>query len=128
MENAELKGCCEETNTNNINLDDIVISDNGCQCSGYIVSDELLKISQKYDSSDAVSLLDNERQRCDNVDAVTLSNNERQRCEVWSRVMGYYRPTVSYNVGKKSEYDDRKCFIEPTNLENKCGDCITRAA
>lgn len=62
-----------------------------------------------------------------------LDDSERQPCEVWSRVMGYYRPTDSYNVGKKAEYDDRTCFVEPTNNEieintQQCGDCISRAA
>ncbi|HNX77132.1 MAG TPA: anaerobic ribonucleoside-triphosphate reductase [Candidatus Rifleibacterium sp.] len=31
----------------------------------------------------------------------------RQRCEVWSRVMGYYRPVSQWNVGKKAEYAER---------------------
>ena len=62
-----------------------------------------------------------------------LEDSERQKCEVWSRVMGYYRPTASYNVGKKSEYDDRKCFSEPSKekldaISKTCGDCISRAA
>ena len=122
MENAGLKGCCCDANLDSVNLDDIVISDDGCQC----YNNELSNL--KCDSPNTVTLSNSERQRCDSVDAVTLSNNERQRCEVWSRVMGYYRPTISYNVGKKSEYDDRKCFVEPTDLDDKCGDCITRAA
>ena len=29
------------------------------------------------------------------------------RCEVWSRVMGYYRPVREWNKGKKQEYRDR---------------------
>ena len=29
-------------------------------------------------------------------------------CEVWSRIMGYHRPISQWNVGKKSEYDDRQ--------------------
>ncbi len=28
-------------------------------------------------------------------------------CEVWSRVVGYYRPVQSWNVGKKQEFKDR---------------------
>ena len=43
---------------------------------------------------------------------VKLTNEERTQCEIWSRVMGYYRPTSSYNKGKKSEYNDRKYFKE----------------
>jgi len=29
------------------------------------------------------------------------------RCEVWSRVMGYYRPVGQWNVGKKQEHAER---------------------
>ena len=42
-----------------------------------------------------------------------LKAEERQRCEVWTRVMGYHRPVSSYNIGKKSEFADRKFFNEP---------------
>lgn len=38
------------------------------------------------------------------------NDNGRQRCEVWTRVMGYYRPTFSFNVGKKGEYKTRVYF------------------
>lgn len=38
-----------------------------------------------------------------------------QPCDVYSRVVGYYSPTRQWNVGKKSEYKDRKEF----SLENK---------
>jgi anaerobic ribonucleoside-triphosphate reductase len=34
----------------------------------------------------------------------------RQRCEVYSRVVGYIRPVSQWNVGKKSEWSDRKVF------------------
>ncbi|MDZ7817058.1 MAG: ribonucleoside triphosphate reductase [Planctomycetota bacterium] len=34
-------------------------------------------------------------------------------CEVWTRVMGYYRPVSQFNVGKKSEFRERKYF-QPT--------------
>lgn len=43
----------------------------------------------------------------------------RQRCEVWTRVMGYHRPVSSYNVGKKGEFYERKCFKEPSGLAAK---------
>jgi anaerobic ribonucleoside-triphosphate reductase len=41
-----------------------------------------------------------------------LKNEERTKCEVWSRVMGYHRPVMSFNVGKKQEFKDRKPFTE----------------
>jgi len=36
-----------------------------------------------------------------------------QDCEIWTRVMGYYRPRSAFNIGKKGEYDERLCFREP---------------
>ncbi len=41
-----------------------------------------------------------------------LKDEERTRCEVWTRVMGYHRPVAAFNPGKKSEYAERKCFVE----------------
>ena len=29
-------------------------------------------------------------------------------CEVWSRIVGYYRPVKYWNAGKKEEFKDRK--------------------
>jgi len=31
-------------------------------------------------------------------------------CEVYSRVVGYYRPVSTWNKGKKQEFKDRKEF------------------
>ena len=33
-------------------------------------------------------------------------------CEVWTRVMGYFRPVKSFNIGKKGEYHERITFKE----------------
>jgi ribonucleoside-triphosphate reductase len=33
-----------------------------------------------------------------------------QKCEVYSRVVGYYRPVSSWNKGKKEEYNDRSLY------------------
>lgn len=41
-----------------------------------------------------------------------LKENERQKCEIWTRVMGYFRPKSGFNRGKKSEFDERKYFSE----------------
>ncbi len=43
---------------------------------------------------------------------VELKDSERQPCEVWTRVMGYHRPVQSFNIGKKGEFNERKCFTE----------------
>ena len=44
---------------------------------------------------------------------IELQNKERTRCEVWSRVMGYYRPVSAWNAGKQSEQAERLAFREP---------------
>lgn len=38
---------------------------------------------------------------------------QRQPCEIWTRVMGYYRPVSQFNRGKQSEFHERKFFVEP---------------
>lgn len=43
---------------------------------------------------------------------IKLKDEERQPCEVWTRVMGYFRPVSAFNIGKKSEYAERVCFSE----------------
>lgn len=35
---------------------------------------------------------------------------KRQRCEVYSRVVGYIRPISQWNIGKQSEWEDRKMY------------------
>ncbi len=44
-----------------------------------------------------------------------LTNSERQPCEVWTRVMGYHRPIVSFNPGKQAEHHERTYFKEQHN-------------
>ncbi len=41
-----------------------------------------------------------------------LPQEERTKCEVWTRVMGYYRPTSFFNPGKQTEHKERVCFDE----------------
>ncbi len=39
--------------------------------------------------------------------------NEEKRvipCEVYSRVVGYYRPVQCWNIGKKQEFKERKVY------------------
>ena len=36
----------------------------------------------------------------------------RTRCEIYTRVMGYYRPVTQFNRGKKSEFYSRTYFDE----------------
>ena len=39
-------------------------------------------------------------------------NSAPQTCEVWTRVMGYFRPVSSFNTGKKGEFHEREYFTE----------------
>jgi len=43
---------------------------------------------------------------------ITIRDEERQPCEIWTRVMGYYRPVSEFNIGKKSEHAERVFFTE----------------
>lgn len=47
---------------------------------------------------------------------VAVRDSERQPCEIWTRVMGYYRPLSDWNAGKKSEYAER-VFCEESKIK-----------
>lgn len=38
-------------------------------------------------------------------------------CEVWSRIVGYFRPVDQWNHGKKQEYQDRTEYHVPTSIQ-----------
>ena len=40
-------------------------------------------------------------------------------CEVYSRVVGYFRPVSNWNDGKKQEFFDRKEFCETSSLRTE---------
>lgn len=40
-------------------------------------------------------------------------------CEVYSRVVGYYRPVAQWNKGKQAEFKDRTEFEVPDTNEQK---------
>lgn len=40
-----------------------------------------------------------------------------EACEVWTRVMGYFRPVASFNIGKKGEYAERTPFTEKESVK-----------
>lgn len=58
-----------------------------------------------------------ENKICEAEKEITLADDERQECENWTRVMGYFRPVSEFNIGKKSEYAERKCFSEKKTME-----------
>ncbi|MGE0108916.1 MAG: ribonucleoside triphosphate reductase [Bdellovibrionales bacterium] len=52
-----------------------------------------------------------------------------ERTQVWTRVMGYFRPVDSFNIGKKGEHRERKHFTETainarlSGCDDACGCC-----
>lgn len=43
----------------------------------------------------------------------------RTKCEIYTRVMGYYRPVSQFNNGKKSEFYGREYFSECTSADSQ---------
>ncbi len=33
-----------------------------------------------------------------------------EKCEVYSRIVGYFRPVHNWNIGKKEEFKDRQVY------------------
>lgn len=64
--------------------------------------------------------LETEKMTTINFEDIKLADEERQPCEVWTRVMGYFRPVSEFNKGKKSEFYSRVCFSESKAV---CGGC-----
>ncbi|MBV7412549.1 ribonucleoside triphosphate reductase [Dermabacteraceae bacterium TAE3-ERU27] len=52
-----------------------------------------------------------EHKSCEKCLSAGASEAEAE-CEVWTRVMGYFRPVKSFNIGKKGEYAERRFFTE----------------
>ncbi len=50
--------------------------------------------------------------------SIILKDEERQECEIWTRVVGYYRPVSEFNIGKKSEHSERQFFEENKALNS----------
>ena len=44
------------------------------------------------------------------------ANNQRTTCEVFSRSMGFIRPVKHFNIGKYSEFSERKTFTEENSV------------
>ena len=47
-------------------------------------------------------------------DAKWLNENKevRTKTSVYTRTMGYYRPTNNFNLGKQGEHEERKPYLE----------------
>lgn len=49
-----------------------------------------------------------------------MTDCQRTRCEVFSRSMGFIRPVSNFNIGKYSEFCERKTFTESNCLSAGC--------
>jgi ribonucleoside-triphosphate reductase len=70
-------------------------------------------VTPTFSICDIHGYLDGEHVTCPTCKA----EGHEQACEIWTRVMGYYRPKSAFNVGKQGEYEDRICFSEPAAME-----------
>jgi ribonucleoside-triphosphate reductase len=41
------------------------------------------------------------------------------KCQIYSRIVGYFRPISQWNIGKRQEFNDRKNFIVSTKSNQK---------
>ena len=49
------------------------------------------------------------------------TETNRQSCEVYSRVVGYIRPTEQWNPGKQAEFSDRRTFaVSDQSVISQC--------
>ncbi len=46
----------------------------------------------------------------------TCETQQRTPCEVFSRSMGFIRPVKNFNIGKYSEFCERRTFTEANSL------------
>lgn len=46
-----------------------------------------------------------------------------KKCEVYSRIVGYFRPVGNWNIGKKEEFKDRFEYQEEKALEKEFSKC-----
>ncbi len=42
-----------------------------------------------------------------------------KQCEVYSRIVGYYRPVQNWNAGKREEFKDRLEFSESKTMQHE---------
>ncbi|MDN3670676.1 anaerobic ribonucleoside-triphosphate reductase [Echinicola jeungdonensis] len=53
-----------------------------------------------------------------NTNLLEKHTEKRTKCLVYTRVMGYYRPVESFNIGKKGEHEQRVHFTEECHKAN----------
>lgn len=53
------------------------------------------------------------------------TNLQRTKCEIYTRVMGYFRPVTNFNTWKKSEFYSRTYFNEWKSFNSNFIDCYS---
>lgn len=63
-------------------------------------------------------------------DIIMINNANRTPCEIFSRSMGFIRPVKNFNIGKYSEFCERKTFTEENSLSTgaRHSDLLKKAA
>lgn len=51
--------------------------------------------------------------------SINIPSERRTKCEVFSRVVGYYRPVQNWNKGKAEEFKERREFNECACMESE---------
>lgn len=49
--------------------------------------------------------------------------NVQVPAEIYSRIVGYFRPVNQWNRGKKEEFSERKTYKFQPNLSSVCNEC-----
>lgn len=70
---------------------------------------DAIKADQKPPEEFVRAVMFNEIQLSDDImmELVEKGWIPRTKCEVWTRIMGYFRPVSQFNAGKKAEYAER---------------------
>jgi ribonucleoside-triphosphate reductase (formate) len=45
------------------------------------------------------------------IEPVEIRKKCAKKIEVYSRIVGYFRPVENWNVGKREEFKDRKVYV-----------------
>jgi anaerobic ribonucleoside-triphosphate reductase len=52
---------------------------------------------------------------------IDINDCDRTLCEVWTRIVGYYRPISEFNIGRKQEHAERIYYTESKTMRSIVG-------
>ena len=69
-------------------------------------------------------------QKKEREESIMMNNAQRTKCEIFSRSMGFIRPVSNFNIGKYSEFSERKTFTESNCMSTgqRHSDLLKKAA